>query len=123
MNHRGSYLGGAILIFLGVIFLLSNLGFLGLSGNWWAFFIILPSVWSWINGWNQYRANGGRVTPAVVSAFTWGSIPFLIGVIFLFNLSWGIFWPLMLIFAGVSALIQSRIGGAEGDEEEVEWDS
>ena len=66
MNQRSSYIGGAVLIFLGVIFLLSNLGVMGLSGNWWAIFIILPSVWSWINGWNQYRANGGKITHDVV---------------------------------------------------------
>jgi hypothetical protein len=53
---------------------------------------------------------------------TWGSLPFLIGLIFLFNLNWGLFWPLILIFAGVSALINVQVSknGEEHSEKSVE---
>jgi hypothetical protein len=122
MNHKVPWLGGFLLIFLGLVFLFNNLGLVRLPGNWWAMFIMLPSFASWYGAWHQYSSNGGHFTRSAIGALTWGSLPFLIGLIFLFNLNWGLFWPLILIFAGVSALInvQASKNGEEHSEKSVE---
>ena len=123
MNNKAPWLGGIVLIFLGLVFLLNNLGLMRLPGNWWAIFIMLPSFASWYGAWRQYESNGGHLSQGVISALTWGSLPFLISLIFLFNLSWGLFWPLILIFVGVSALVNVQAGKKEKEEGEdnVEW--
>ena len=42
-SRRSSWIGGVILVFLGVLFLLQNIGWLARDGNWWAVFILIPA--------------------------------------------------------------------------------
>ncbi|MBK9055909.1 MAG: hypothetical protein IPL78_34915 [Chloroflexi bacterium] len=94
-----------ILILLGIVFLLSNLNILVLH-NWWALFFWLPAIGSLEKAWGKWQARG-RVTRGVrrhlIGAAIWG----LVGTVFLFGLSWGLIWPVLLIVWGVSALLQS----------------
>jgi hypothetical protein len=42
-HHSGNWIGGAVLIGLGIIFLLQN--FMNISlANWWALFIMIPAI-------------------------------------------------------------------------------
>ena len=57
----------------------------------------------------KYKAAGQTVTPAVVQRLLWGLFPFvMVGANALFNISWGVMWPFMLILIGVSALVNQR---------------
>ena len=93
-----------MLILFGTIFLLSNLGYMALS-NWWALFFLFPVVGSLEKAWHRWQARG-RVTRYVrrhlVGAVIWG----LVGMVFLFGLSWAYIWPLLIIVWGVSLLFQ-----------------
>ena len=56
-KHSTSWIGGAILILLGVVFLLQNMGIPFLA-NWWALFILIPAFWAFVAAWDSYQDNG-----------------------------------------------------------------
>jgi hypothetical protein len=102
-NHAGSIIGGIFLIGLGVIFFLQNMGWFYI-GNWWALFILLGTAGAWGNALHTYHKNGQRITQPVIGNFIGGLFPLAIAMIFLFNLDWGMMWPVFLIIAGVAVL-------------------
>jgi hypothetical protein len=101
-RNDNNWIGGLVLIVLGVLFLFQNLTGFGL-GNWWAIFILLPAFAAFWTAWTTYQADG-KLTHRVANLLYGGSFPFLIGVIFLFNLNWGGIWPLFLILAGLGVI-------------------
>jgi hypothetical protein len=104
----GAWIGGAVLILLGVIFLMQNAGMIILH-NWWALFILLPAIGSFVTAWNAYRINGGRFSAAVRGSLIGGLILTLIAAFFLVDLEWGKLWPLVLILIGIGALFNALI--------------
>jgi hypothetical protein len=102
------WLGGVILIALGVIFLLQNISGFSL-GNWWALFILIPAVGSLATAWRAYQAQG-RWGAAARNPLVGGLLLLAVAVIFLFGLDWGRIWPVFLIIAGVGALAGAVIG-------------
>lgn len=106
-NPNPAWIGGFILIVIGVVFLLGNLGIVGLGQNWWAWFILLGTFGAWYSAWTVYRHNGNRITRAVTGPFVGGLFPLLVAAIFLLDLDWGMVWPVFLILAGVAALANS----------------
>jgi hypothetical protein len=104
-SHGGSaygWIGGAILIFLGVIFLLENLHIAFLQ-NWWALFIMIPALGAYAGAWNLYRVSG-KFTQGVAGSLTGALLLTGLSLIFLFNLAIGLFWPLFLIAGGTLLL-------------------
>ncbi len=99
----GGWLGGALLILLGVIFLLRNFG-LDYPFNWWALFILLPALGSFSAAWAFYSQTGRWGAPAR-GALIGGAVLTLIAVTFLFNLAWGLMLPALLILAGIAILV------------------
>ncbi len=112
-GHSGSVWGALILIGLGVIFLLQQMGRFDLT-NWWALFILIPVVGAFGAALRITRA-AGRPTYAAWRAFYGGLFPLLVAIIFLFNLSWAIYWTLFLILPGIGVLISGLTswGGQE----------
>jgi drug/metabolite transporter (DMT)-like permease len=102
-RDRPTWIGGAILIFLGTIFLLQNTFGVYLR-NWWALFILIPTVATWGTAWSIYQRNGRQVTTPVIGSFIGGLVPTLIASAFLFNLNLGMIWPFFLIIAGLGLL-------------------
>jgi hypothetical protein len=100
-RHSG-LLGGAILILLGVVFLLRNLGIPFLD-NWWALFILIPAFWFYVGAWDNYQ-DSGRFTRRAATSLTMGILFTLLALVFLFGLALGPFWPLLLIVAGLVLL-------------------
>lgn len=93
-----------MLILFGTLFLLSNLGIFTLH-NWWALFLWFPAVGALEKAWGTWRSRGRitrRVRRHLVGAAIWG----LIGAAFLFDLSWGMIWPSLIIVWGVGLLLQ-----------------
>jgi hypothetical protein len=98
------WLGGAILIGIGVILLLQNTGLMILN-NWWALFIMIPAVGSFGTAYGLYRNAGNRLTYAARGSLIGGMVLTLITCFFLFDLSSGLFWPILLIVAGAGLLL------------------
>lgn len=108
---RNAWLGGLVLIGLGLIFLFQNV-----SGkiftNWWALFILIPAFSTLANAWRAYRHGGftARVTGNLVG----GLNLLFVALIFLFNWNWGRVWPVFLIVIGGGALL----GGLVDDDDD-----
>lgn len=100
---RSPWLVGAVLIVLGLVFLLQNFG-LRTFDNWWALFILIPAAGSFISAWSMYQSSGQQLTPQVRGSLIGGLILTLVAAAFLFNLNWGMIWPVFLIIIGIGAL-------------------
>lgn len=92
-----------VLIALGGIFLLQNVGRLPAWGNWWALFILIPAGAAG-TAWTLYRDAGDRLTPAARRAALSAAMLTFVAAMFLFGLNWGLLWPVFLIFIGLEAL-------------------
>ncbi len=97
-----NWVPGIILIAIGVIFLFTNLTGFHLN-NWWALFILIPAVKNFGSAWGSYQRHG-RFTKSARGSLTGGMILSLIASAFLFDLDWGLIWPIFLIIGGISAL-------------------
>jgi hypothetical protein len=73
-RHSGGWAGGAILIGLGLLLLLQNLGGLQFE-NWWALFILIPAIGGLGAAWSNYQEAGGRLTRQVRSSLFGGADP------------------------------------------------
>lgn len=102
------WLGGALLIAIGVLFLLQNAGYFPQFSNWWALFILLPAIGAFSAGWGAYQRNGGEWTRESVGPMVAGALFVGLTAVFLFNLSLSFFGPLLLIVAGILLLFGPR---------------
>jgi uncharacterized membrane protein HdeD (DUF308 family) len=100
------WVGGAILIAIGVIFLIQNLTGGFVFRNWWAIFIAFPGLAALANAWRVYRA-GGRLTREARRSLFGGLFLLTIAAVFVFDLNWGAIWPVFLIIWGVGLLFDS----------------
>jgi hypothetical protein len=103
----GGWVGGVILVGLGLIFLGQNYNIFYLN-NWWALFILIPALGSLATAWRIYQAHG-EFAPPVIGPAAVGLFLVCLTASFLFELQWSGLWPLFLIAAGV-ALLFSGLG-------------
>jgi hypothetical protein len=106
-SNGAAWVGGVVLIVLGLIFLLQNVRGFYLN-NWWALFILIPAFGSFADAWNIYRQTG-RLGRRVRGALVSGCVLLLITATFLFNWNWGIVLPVLLIIWGVTLLVNSLL--------------
>jgi hypothetical protein len=102
--------GGVVLIVVGLVFLLQNLG-MKLPENWWAFFLLIPAGGAFASAASAFRRNGGRIDFAVASAVLGGLIFIAIGAVLFLGVDWGFFWPVILIAVGVAVLARGYVRG------------
>lgn len=102
-KRNDNWVGGMILIGIGVVFLLANTTNIYIN-NWWALFILFPGVAKLVGSMRHYK-DDGRFSDRVRGEFTWGLILCLVAGTFLFNWSWGLIWPVFIIIFGVGALL------------------
>jgi hypothetical protein len=100
----GAFVGGVALIAFGVIIMLQNMGIVQLH-NWWALFILLPALGSFATAYGAYRTNGGHLNAMARGSFMGGLLITSIAVIFLFDLNFSLFLPVVLIAAGLGVLV------------------
>jgi hypothetical protein len=105
-NRRGNgaWIGGAVLIALGLIFLLQNTGLFVLH-NWWAIFILIPAIGCFGATYTMYRNSANRLTYPARGSLIAGVVFTLIAAAFLFDVNFGLFWPVLLILAGIGLLL------------------
>jgi len=100
------WLGGVVLILVGVVFLMRQISGFDLD-NWWALFILIPAVSSLATAWRAYEGAERKFTAAVRGSLIGGLMMLLIAAIFLFNLDWALFFPAILILTGLGILASS----------------
>jgi hypothetical protein len=103
------WIGGAVLILLGVAFLLQNMGFPFLE-NWWALFILLPALGAFGAAWESYQ-DQSRLTRGGMISLSGGLLLTLLAFAFLFGLDVGLFWPVLLIMGGLVLLVSALLPG------------
>lgn len=106
---RGGWLGGIVLILIGIFFLLGNYGLVAwqLFDNWWALFILIPALGALGNAWRTYQMQG-RFTDEVFGSLLGSLLLLCISLVFLLNLEWGRIWPIFLILGGLGILLRGR---------------
>jgi hypothetical protein len=107
LASSGGWMGGAILIALGLIFLFQNMGALPVA-NWWALFILIPAAGAFSRAFNVYHTSG-RFTAQARGSFWAGIVLSLVTAMFLFELNWITLGPVLLILAGAGLLINALL--------------
>ncbi len=91
--------GGALFLILGAVFLWITVS-PAAANNWWAVFIFVGGLlFVGVARLVEVKTNG-RFPFLVRSNIGIGLIIFTVASLFLFDLSWGVWWPLMLIMPG-----------------------
>ena len=103
-TRGGAWLGGAMLVLLGVIFLLQNLGAL-YAGNWWALFILMPAVGALGAAWNMFDRNGGQLSGAAIGSLITGVVLAGLAFALFFDFDLSRTWPIALILIGIGTLV------------------
>ena len=109
-SRSGAWVGAVILIGIGLIFLVRNITGYELH-NWWALFLLIPTVANWGQAWDRYQHNGRRFTRSVSGPLFGGLITAVIAAVFLIdlNLNWDFVWPIVLIIIGLGMLLTRTI--------------
>lgn len=108
---------GLVLILVGGYFFLRQAGQLPANFNWWALFILIPALGSLTAMFGAIERGG--FNQAARSSLGSAVVIFTVAFIFLFDLSWTIYWPLLVIAVGFSSLIGSIPGKALQDRQNV----
>jgi hypothetical protein len=106
---RDAWIGGIILVGIGLLLLLRNTTGFELN-NWWALFILIPALGAFANAWRAYQESG-RLNAQARSSIFGGLILTMITAIFLFNLNWTYLGPILLILAGIGIFINVALPG------------
>ena len=108
MRYGGGWIAGVVLVLLGIVFLLQNMGAMVL-GNWWALFILIPAIGAFGRAWSAFQNNDSRLNTAARGSLIGGLVLTLIALVFLFNLNWGVLGPMILIILGLGALLNALL--------------
>jgi peptidoglycan/LPS O-acetylase OafA/YrhL len=106
-RRAGGYgwLGGVVLIVIGAIYMLQNAGLFTPFSNWWALFLLIPAAGALATAFGIYRRNEGNWAAAVTGPLLGGLFLIFLTAAFLFELNFGLFWPLLLIGGGLLLLL------------------
>ena len=95
-----------VMILVGAVLLIGNI-----TGNtfenWWALFMLIPVGFMFMAIQCDYQENG-RLTRKSSGAIIPAVILLAMVAIFLFDLSWSIFWPVSLVAVGMGMLLNGR---------------
>jgi len=105
-NTNKNLILAIVLVVVGSGLLIGNLTGYAFK-NWWALFMLIPAGSMLMGMWYDYQENG-RFTRKSSGMLASSIILLTMIAIFLFDLSWVIFWPISLIAAGLGILIGSR---------------
>jgi hypothetical protein len=106
LAYKGGWIGGAILLALGIILLWQNVTGIDL-GNWWALFILIPAVGALGRAWQRTQEASGRLTAEARTALFFGVIMVLVAGALLFGANWTMFGPALLVLVGIVLLVAS----------------
>jgi hypothetical protein len=107
-RNEGAWVGGIVLIILGVVFLLQDTGAFSLE-NWWALFILIPALGAFGRARSKYQEASGRITAGVRSSLIGGLVLTVVAAAFLFNLKWELLGPVLILLAGIALLVNALL--------------
>ncbi len=111
-KHRRDNIFWAIaLIVVGTVLFLRNVLQVPGNFNWWALFILIPVAGSFSGALGAMRKSG-RLNAAARSSLGSGLVMLTVALMFLFNLDWTKWWPLMLIVPGISMILSGFPDGS-----------
>lgn len=106
-QFTGDRIDGSMLIGLGSILLLQKM--IGFSLHpWWVLVILLLAVGGFAATWANYQA-AGRATSAVCAAVVGRIVLGLVAVTFLFDLSWVIVGPVLIVTTGAAWVLSGVV--------------
>jgi cation transport ATPase len=102
-RHTG-WFAGVLLIVLGLILLLQQLQ-IAFFANWRAVFILIPAYWAFVAAWDAWQ-DAKRLTRRAAGGLVVGALLTLLALALLFNFNplASLFWPLLLLIAGLALL-------------------
>lgn len=107
-SRTGTWTVGLILILLGGMFLMRNMGTFNFPlKNWWALFILIPAVGAIDTALRAYRNAGDQWNAPARGSMGVGILLSLVTIMFLFDLSWIYFGPALIILAGIGILVNA----------------
>jgi hypothetical protein len=96
--------GGLFLVLIGGALFVSRV--LGIElENWWALFILMPALVMFGVGWMIPRRENGRFSFFSRLFFAAGLVVLVVAGMFLVNLDWSVWWPLMIVAPGAGLII------------------
>ncbi len=102
--RQPAWIAGAVLIVVGIVFIVRNIAGFGME-NWWALFILIPAIGSLWTAGTIFMKNNRHFTAASRGPLIGGLVLLLVTAIFIFNLDWGRVWPVFLIVIGAGSLL------------------
>jgi hypothetical protein len=108
----GRVVPAVIVIALGMVFLLNNLGVeipLLDHDNWWAWLILAGALSPLSCAVERYRRLGHVDSKALHSLLAALAVV-LVALMFILQLSWAQWWPLFVIYGGLSMMTRERSG-------------
>ena len=109
-SRPGGWMAGLVLIVLGVMFLMRNTGAFDFPlQNWWALFILIPAVGALDSGFRTYRAAGNHLTAPARGSLLVGLVLTFVAAMFLFDISWTFFGPVLIILVGIGILFTALV--------------
>lgn len=107
-THTWRFFPAILVIGLGILFLLNNLGyqfeFMGMD-NWWAWLIVLAALAPAGRAVSLYRSRG-RIDSESGTAMLTAVGMLLVAVFFIAHIDWGMWWPLFVILGGFYTLVR-----------------
>ncbi len=110
--------GGLALVLFGSAFFVSAVFGFRLE-NWWALFILMPALVMFGGGWALPRQDNGRFSLGSRFFFASGLVVSVVAGMFLLNMDWSVWWPLMIAAPGFSLLV--AVGRNNGNPAANAW--
>ena len=112
-SRGGTWVAGLVLILLGGMFLLRNTGTFDLPlRNWWALFILIPAIGAFDSALRTYRNAGNQLTAPARSSLLVGTVLAFVTIMFLFDVSWMFFGPILIILVGIAIILNYTLGNS-----------
>ena len=99
----GTWVGGAILIAVGIFLLLETLTSVSLE-KWWALIILIPAAGAFAHSWRIYRS-GNRLSAPARASLIGGILLTMVTAMLLLDLDWTVLAPVLIVLAGLGLLI------------------
>ena len=113
-SRGGGWVTGISLIVLGGMFLLRNTGIFNISlRNWWALFILIPAIGAFDSALRMYRSSGNRFNAQARSSLLIGTVLTFVTGMFLFDISWSFFGPILIILVGIAIIFNGALRNNE----------
>jgi hypothetical protein len=104
-RRGGAWVGGAVLIAVGILLLLQTLTSLSLE-KWWSLILLIPAAGAFANSWRIYQRSD-HLSAAARASLLGGILLTMVTAIFLLDLDWTIFGPILIILGGLGLLVSA----------------